>query len=268
MSISLQNIVAGYDDFQLKTVSTEISEGSFTALIGPNGCGKSTLFKAISGQLKPREGTIAIGGSDIASMRTRAVAKRISVLPQHPVVPPGVRVEQLVGYGRAPYQNMLGIQTSKDQDIIQAALETVSMIDRRHQLVSDLSGGQRQRVFIAMCLAQDTPYVLFDEPTSFLDIRHQYEVLDLMAKLNDDGKTIVAVLHDIAQAARYASGLIVMNNGGIHTAGAPSDIVEHSMIHDVYGIRTLIYPDPVTGTASVSPLNTCSNSQETLSEMV
>ncbi|MEO9652280.1 MAG: ATP-binding cassette domain-containing protein [Roseobacter sp.] len=254
MSIVLENVISGYDTFRLASVSLEITEGSLTVLIGPNGCGKSTLFKTISGQLKPSNGNLSIAGSDMSRLRTRAVAKFVSVLPQHPIVPPGISVEQLVGYGRAPHQNMFGIRTAKDQESIETALETVSMIDRRDHLVSDLSGGQRQRVFVAMCLAQDTPYVLFDEPTSFLDIRYQYEVLDLMADLNNAGKTIVAVLHDLAQAARYASQLIVMKGGRIHAVGKPDDVIDETMVYDVYGIKTKLFADPISGTALISPV--------------
>ena len=254
MSITIDDIVAGYDKFRLGPVSANIAAGSLTALIGPNGCGKSTLFKTIPGHLKPTRGTISIDGSDIFGMRTRAIAKHVSMLPQHPIVPPGIHVEQLVGYGRAPYQNMFGIRTREDQDIIEAALETVSMIDRKDQLVSDLSGGQRQRVFVAMCLAQNTPYVLFDEPTSFLDIRYQYEVLDLMADLNNAGKTVVVVLHDIAQAARYASDLIVMKDGAVHAMGSPKVVIDETMVQEVYGIKTRLFTDPISGTALISPI--------------
>ncbi len=253
MSIELANIRAGYDRFQLQGVSATIKTGSLTALIGPNGCGKSTLFKAISRQLPLNGGQVCIAGRDISGQRTRAVAQQVSMLPQHPVVPPGISVEQLVGYGRAPHQNLLGIRTAEDVKQIERALEIVGLESLRQHPVFSLSGGQRQRAFIAMCIAQDTPYVLFDEPTSFLDIKHQYEVLELMEELNRAGKTVVAVLHDIAQAARFASELMVMKDGALVAQGGPDEVVTETMVRDVYDLSARVYPDPVSGSAVVSP---------------
>ncbi|MEM6634314.1 MAG: ABC transporter ATP-binding protein [Pseudomonadota bacterium] len=254
MSIVLNDIASGYDGFRLRSVTLEIADQSMTALIGPNGCGKSTLLKTIARQLDPRGGKVTVGGTDISTLRTKEVAQRIAVLPQHPVVPPGITVEQLVSYGRAPHQNLLGFRTEADDAKIEEALRTVAITGLAHRLVSDLSGGQRQRAFLAMVIAQDTPYVLFDEPTSFLDIRYQYEVLDLMAALNRSGKTVVAVLHDISQAARYATDVVVMEEGQLRTHGAPRDTVTEELLSSVYGIRATIFDDPVTGTPMVSPL--------------
>lgn len=254
MSISLKNIQSGYDGFRLQNVTLEIAQGSLTVLIGPNGCGKSTLLKSMSRELKPGGGTVSVGGQDIASLRTKEVARQVAVLPQHPVVPPGITVEQLIGYGRAPHQNLLGMRSEEDREIIEAALKTVKLTNERNQLVSALSGGQRQRAFVAMCIAQDTPYVLFDEPTSFLDIRYQYDVLDLMTELHRRGNTVVAVLHDIAQAARYATDLVVMKDGALHIRGAPKDIITEEMISEVYHISARVYPDPVTQTPTVAPI--------------
>ena len=253
MSISLTNIASGYDGFKLKDVTLEIAEGSMTALIGPNGCGKSTLLKTIARFLPAGGGRVEIAGLDVARTRTKTVAKKVAVLPQHPVVPPAITVEELVGYGRAPHQNMLGFRSRKDQEMIDRALDIVTLNDFRTRPVTSLSGGQRQRAFIAMCIAQDTPYVLLDEPTSFLDIKYQYEVLDLMADLNSAGKTVVAVLHDSAQAARYANDLVVMKDGAIHDAGTPDTVVSPAMVEDVYGLKAHVYSDPVSGTKVVSP---------------
>lgn len=252
MSIDLNNIQSGYDGFRLKGIDLEIARGSLTVLIGPNGCGKSTLLKTISRELKPNGGRVVIDGENIAKKRTKSVARQIAVLPQHPVVPPGITVEQLVGYGRAPYQNLLGMRTEADRVRVAEALETVTLTDMKDKLVSALSGGQRQRAFVAMCIAQDTPFVLFDEPTSFLDIRYQYEVLDLMSALHKQGKTVVAVLHDIAQAARYATDLVVMKEGAVHARGTPPEIVTEEMLHQVYGIAAQVFADPVTGKPAVS----------------
>lgn len=254
MSIDLKNIRSGYDGFRLKDVTLQIARDSLTVLIGPNGCGKSTLLKTISRELHPRGGQVMIDNKDVTQQRAKMIARQISVLPQHPVVPPGITVEQLVGYGRAPYQNLLGMRSQEDHLHVEAALETVNLNSLKHKLVSALSGGQRQRAFIAMCIAQDTPYVLFDEPTSFLDIRYQYEVLDLMATLHEQGKSVVAVLHDIAQAARYASDLVVMKDALVTDIGKPADIITEDMLAAVYGIKARVYADPVTGTPAVSAL--------------
>ncbi len=255
MGISLHRVSAGYDGFRLSEVTLDIRKGALTALIGPNGCGKSTLLKAMARFLPPgAAGRVEINGIDISKTRTRAVARQIAVLPQHPVVPPAIKVEELVGYGRAPHQNLLGFRTGKDQRMIDEALDIVALNEFRDRPVSTLSGGQRQRAFIAMCIAQDTPYVLLDEPTSFLDIKYQYEVLDLMASLNDAGKTVVAVLHDITQAARYASDLVVMKDGALFARGTPDQVVTPDMVQQVYGIAAHVYPDPVSGSRVVSPI--------------
>ena len=253
MTIALENIRSGYDGFRLDGVSFEIATGSLTALIGPNGCGKSTLLKTMARHLAPGGGRVSIGGDDLSRLRVKDIAKRVAILPQHPVVPPGITVEQLVGYGRAPHQNLLGFRTAEDDTRIIEALETVAITDLADRLVGDLSGGQRQRAFVAMAIAQDTPYVLFDEPTSFLDIRYQYEVLDLMAALNASGKTVVTVLHDIAQAARYATDVVVMRDGKLHARGTPGETVTEAMINEVYEVQARVFSDPVTGSPMVSP---------------
>lgn len=253
MSIELHNIRAGYGGFRLAGVSTEIKTGGFTALIGPNGCGKSTLLKTLCGQLSAGGGQVKIGGQDIARLRLKQLAREVAFLPQHPVIPPGITVEQLVGYGRAPHQNLFGMKTPEDSAAIQMAIETTDLAHAKSALVSDLSGGQRQRAFLAMCIAQDTPYVLFDEPTSFLDIRYQYEVLDLMKGLCQSGKTVIAVLHDIPQAARYADALIVMQDGALVDQGPPDAIVNAEMMARVYGIKSHVYADPISHTPTISP---------------
>lgn len=253
MSIELHNIRAGYGGFRLTGVSARIESGSLTALIGPNGCGKSTLLKTISGEVSAGGGRVVIAGQDIARMRVKHLSRQVAILPQHPVIPPGISVEQLVGYGRAPHQNLLGMKSPDDAAAIHNALEITSLTDMKSALVGDLSGGQRQRAFLAMCIAQDTPYILFDEPTSFLDIRYQVEVLELMAGLHQSGKTVIAVLHDIAQAARYASDLIVMKAGSFITQGTPEEVITDQMIAQVYGIEAHVYPDPISQTPAVSP---------------
>jgi iron complex transport system ATP-binding protein len=185
-------------------------------------------------------------------MGSKALAQQAALLPQHPIVPPGITVQQLVGYGRAPYQNFLGLASDQDRATVALAISAVDMTERRDTPVTELSGGQRQRAFLAMCIAQDSPLMLFDEPTSFLDIRHQYEVLELMAGLQQAGKTVVTVLHDIALAARYATHLVVIKDGEIYARGTPVDVVTADMVRGVYGLKADIITDPNSGTPILS----------------
>lgn len=254
MSIVLSNVSSGYVGFSLKSISLTIQTGSYVALIGPNGCGKSTLLKTIGQINKLKSGRITVDGEDVHRLPAKIVARKIAFLPQSPVVPTGISVEQLVGYGRAPHQSLLGIRSRRDVEIVQDALHTSGLGAFKDRALKDLSGGQRQRAFIAMCLAQDTPYLMLDEPTSYLDIRYQYETLDLLQKLNEEGRTIVVVLHDIAQASRYADHLVVMRDGGIYAEGEPNEIISPSLVHAVYDIETSVYADPVSNTPVVTPL--------------
>lgn len=261
MSIELKDVRAGYDGFQLRDITLTIKQGSFTALIGPNGCGKSTLLNTIARVLPAQSGAISIGGLDVTKAKSKAIARQVAVLAQTPVVPPAISVEQLVSYGRAPHQNLFGMRSEADIKAVENALETTELNDLRNRRLADLSGGQRQRAFIAMCLAQDTPYMLFDEPTSYLDIRYQFETLSLLKKLQMSGRTCVVVLHDIAQAARFADRLVVMKDGAIRCDGDPETVVTPEILQDVYGIRARVYPDPVTGTPTLSPIPALSTVQ-------
>lgn len=253
MTITLEGVRAGYRDFALQGITATLPGGKLTALIGPNGCGKSTLFSAMAGLLPLKAGRIEIDGRDIAREKPRALARHVALLPQSPVVPPAIRVEQLVAYGRAPYQGMLGLSRPGDTQAVEAALHKAGAGDLRDRRLSDLSGGQRQRAFIAMCLAQDTPVMLFDEPTSFLDIRHQVDTLVLLATLAQEGRTVVVVLHDIGQAARYADHLVIMKAGALRHAGPPEDVVTPAMLDEIYDIPARVYPDPVSGAPQISP---------------
>lgn len=252
MSLSLSAVSAGYNRFRLRDVNLDIPSGSFTALIGPNGCGKSTLLKVVLQLLRPKQGCITLSGQSLAGLGPRQLARQLAYLPQHPVAPAGITVEELVGYGRAPHQNFLGRRSSADQRQINHALDRVGIADLRREPVEQLSGGQRQRVFIALCVAQDAPWILLDEPTSFLDLKHQYETLDLLAELNRDGKTCVAVLHDIGQAARYADRVVVMQAGQVVAQGPPEAVITSERLNAVYGVDSHVYADPVTGTRAVS----------------
>jgi iron complex transport system ATP-binding protein len=255
MSIEISGVTVGYarDRATIENIDLTLRTGSITALIGPNGCGKSTLLKTIARLLKPRSGKVRVDGLDVTTTSPRRVARTIAYLPQSPVVPSAITVEQLVAYGRAPHQSLLGIKSAADVEMIDHAIEMTGLADLRSKPVSDLSGGQRQRAFIAMVLAQDTPYVMLDEPTTFLDIRHQIETLELVRQLHAMGRTSVVVLHDIGQAARYAENLVVMKQGSVVAQGAPAEVISPELVLDVYGLDCLVYPDPVSGTPVVAP---------------
>ena len=256
MSITLKGVTAGYgqDRPVVENINLTIATGEVTILIGPNGCGKSTLLKTIGRLLKPRTGSIHVDDLDVLRNDPKRVARTIAYLPQSPVVPTAITVEQLVGYGRAPHQSLLGLRSARDIELVDQAIATTGLDDLRRKAVADLSGGQRQRVFIAMALAQDTPYVMLDEPTTFLDIRHQVETLDLVRQLHDAGRTSIVVLHDIAQAARYVDRLVVMHAGRIVAEGPPARVVTPDLLRHVYGLDCAVYPDPVSGTPVVTPL--------------
>ena len=255
MSIIISGVTAGYERDRpiIENIELEIRTGEVTVLIGPNGCGKSTLLKTIGRLLKPRSGTIHVDDLDVLGNDPKRVARTIAYLPQSPIVPTAITVERLVGYGRAPHQSLLGLRSARDVALIDQAIVTTGLEELRLKPVAELSGGQRQRAFIAMALAQDTPYVMLDEPTTFLDIRHQVETLELVRQLHDAGRTSIVVLHDIAQAARYGDRLVVMHAGRIVAEGKPADVVTPELLRDVYGLECAVYPDPVSGTPVVTP---------------
>ncbi|KQB83975.1 ABC transporter ATP-binding protein [Corynebacterium lowii] len=254
--LSARDVTLGYEQ---RTISAELSvdipEGSFSAIIGPNGCGKSTLLRALARVLRPERGQILLDGKDIHRLPAKEVARRVGLLPQSSLAPEGIRVADLVARGRAPYQGLLQQWRSSDEEAVRAALDATGTLDLSDRTVEELSGGQRQRVWIAMLLAQDTPLMLLDEPTTFLDIAHQYELMELLRGLHEEGKTIVTVLHDLNQAARYAGRLIVMHQGAIVTTGTPAEVLTPELMEEVFGLRCLVVPDPVTGTPAVVPLD-------------
>jgi ABC-type cobalamin/Fe3+-siderophores transport system ATPase subunit len=230
-----------------------IPDGSFTVIVGPNACGKSTLLRALAALLTPKHGQVVLDGQSIASYRSKEVARRLGLLAQSAIAPEGITVADLVARGRYPHQKLLRQWTPEDEEQVALAMTATGVTTLADRAVDELSGGQRQRAWMAMVLAQQTGILLLDEPTTFLDIAYQIELLDLCADLNEEGRTLVAVLHDLNQAARYATHLIAMKAGSVVAQGPPADVITASLVEEVYGLRCEIIPDPQTGTPLVVP---------------
>ncbi len=231
-----------------------IPDRSFTVVVGPNACGKSTLLRALARLLKPSAGTVLLDGEAISRLPSKDVARRLGLLPQTLTAPDAITVSDLVARGRYPHQGLLRQWSREDEHAVAAALRATSVDDLALRAVDELSGGQRQRAWLAMVLAQQTPLLLLDEPTTFLDIAHQIEMLDLLAGLHEaQGHTLVAVLHDLNQACRYATHLIAMVDGRIVAEGDPSEIVDAELVEGVFGLRCRVIADPESGTPLVIP---------------
>jgi iron complex transport system ATP-binding protein len=254
--IHARSLTLAYENATIITdLSVSIPDGEVTALVGPNGCGKSTLLRGISRLLKPRVGTVALNTQDIWKLPTKELAKRLGILPQGPVAPEGLTVHELVAQGRYPHQSWFQQWSPEDERITADALEITGIVEFADRPVDTLSGGQRQRAWIAMTLAQDSDVILLDEPTTFLDLAYQIDVLDLLHGLNRErGKTIVMVLHDLNQACRYADHLIAVKSGEIVAQGKPELIVDTKLVSQVFGLDCHIMPDPITGTPLVVPI--------------
>ena len=234
-------------------LAVAIPDGAFTVIVGPNACGKTTLLRALARLLKPRRGGVYLDGELITSRSSKEVARELGLLPQSSTAPDGITVADLVARGRYPHQRLLRQWSRDDEHAVAEAMAATQVQDLADRIVDELSGGQRQRVWLAMALAQQTPILLLDEPTTFLDIAHQVEVMDLCAQLHADGRTLVAVLHDLNQACRYATHLVAMRDGAILAEGPPAEIVTAELVETVFGLPCRIVEDPEAGTPLVIP---------------
>ncbi|MEU8707659.1 ABC transporter ATP-binding protein [Streptomyces sp. NPDC048565] len=253
-------LTLAYDD---RTVVHELDlavpDGCVTVIVGPNACGKSTTLRALGRLLKPAGGSVLLDGTELSRIPTRTIAQSVGLLPQTPVAPDAITVSDLVARGRQPHQRWWQQWSDADERAVTDAMERTDITALGDRAVDELSGGQRQRVWIAMALAQDTDLLLLDEPTTYLDIAHQVEVLDLVRRLaapaadGSRGRTVVTVLHDLNQAARYADHLVAMKAGRIVAEGRPGDIVTAGLVHEVFGLEAVVIPDPVTGSPLVVP---------------
>lgn len=254
--LSIKQLQLGYYQAAapvLTGLSVDLPNNQVVGLIGPNGCGKSTLLKGLCRLLEPQAGKVMLNGHDMASLSGRDIAKRISVLPQSQSHPEGLTVRQLIEYGRTPYVSHWGRLTAEDEAAVEQAMDQLSIHPLAQMPLEALSGGQRQRAWIAMILAQDTDIIMLDEPTTYLDISYQIELMNLMRTLKNQGKSIIVVLHDLNQAARYCDTLLVLKAGELQAFGSPEEVMTEAMLADIFDVRAKVIPDPIAG----SPMCVC-----------
>ena len=253
--LAARGVTVGYGGRAvIDELDVAIPPGVITTIIGPNGCGKSTLLKTLSRLLKQAAGAVVLDGEDIGRLRTRDVAKKLGLLPQAPVAPEGLTVADLVARGRHPHQSWLRQWSSDDADVVERALAMTGVSDLADRPVDALSGGQRQRVWISMTLAQGTDLLLLDEPTTYLDLAHALDVLDLVDDLHESGCTVVMVLHDLNLATRYSDNLVVMREGSILAQGHPRDVITAELLHEAFGLRARVIDDPVGDRPLIVPI--------------
>ncbi|MFC8825571.1 ABC transporter ATP-binding protein [Streptomyces sp. NPDC057137] len=253
--LTARELTLAYDDRTVvHDLELAVPDGRVTVIVGPNACGKSTTLRALGRLLKPKSGSVLLDGEELARIPTRKIAQSIGLLPQSPSAPEAITVADLVSRGRQPHQHWWQQWSEEDERAVTEAMARTDVTELAERSVDELSGGQRQRVWIAMALAQETDLLLLDEPTTFLDIAHQVEVLDLVRRLNhDQGRTVVIVLHDLNQAARYADHLVAMKEGRIVAEGHPGEIVTAELVREVFALESVVVPDPVTGSPLVVP---------------
>nr|WP_201470355.1 ABC transporter ATP-binding protein [Microbacterium hydrocarbonoxydans] len=250
-----ESITLTYDRTEIvRDLSVAVPAGGFTVIIGPNACGKSTLLRGLSRLLPPSSGRVVLDGKSISEYPAKEVARRLGLLPQSATAPDGITVADLVARGRYPHQNLMRQWSAADESAVRDALDATGTADLASRPVDALSGGQRQRVWVAMVLAQETDLLLLDEPTTFLDVAHQVDLMELFAHLNAQGRTLVAVLHDLNHAARYASHIIAMREGRIVAEGPPREVITSERVQQVFGLANVVIDDPVTGGPLVVPL--------------
>ncbi|MGO3326877.1 ABC transporter ATP-binding protein [Gordonia sp. (in: high G+C Gram-positive bacteria)] len=253
--LGARSVSSGYggrsviDDLDL-----DVPTGVVTTIIGPNGCGKSTLLRTLARLIKPSAGSVVLDGKDIAEYRTKEVATKLGLLPQSPIAPEGLTVADLVARGRHPHQSWIRQWSSTDEDIVDAVLTQTGIRDLADRTVDSLSGGQRQRVWISMTLAQGTDLLLLDEPTTFLDLSHALDVLDLVNDLHEEGRTVLMVLHDLNLAVRYSDNLVAMKDGDVIEQGPPSKVITEELLFEVFGLRSRVVEDPVSDRPMIVPI--------------
>lgn len=247
--LSADGLSLAYEEQRvIEDLSLEIPEGRITSVVGPNGCGKSTLLRSMARLMKPRGGAVYLDGDAISNLPTREVAKRLGILPQDPQAPEGLTVRELAAQGRYPHQGWFSQWSKEDERAIERALEITGVLDLADRPLDTLSGGQRQRAWISMALAQETNTLLLDEPTTFLDMAHQLEVLKLLDRLNqEEGRTILMVLHDLNNASRYSHHMVALCRGSVFTSGSPHEVMTPEVLREVFGVEADIVDDPRSG---------------------